>query len=169
MHLLYTRFFTKAMRDMGLVDFDEPFTAAVQPGHHPGAGRPEMSKSRGNVVNPDDYVDALRRRHVPLLPDVHRPVGPGRPVEPAGIEGVHRFLNRVWAWRMASGGHPRPVPGMPPAQSLSGEPPGTGGAAPDTVAAIVDAIRDLRRVAHRSIREVSEDYLGFHFNTVISG
>jgi leucyl-tRNA synthetase len=57
---------------------------------------------------------------------------------------------------------------MPPAQSLAGEPPGSGGAAPDTVAAIGDGSRGLRQAAHRAIKEVGEDYAEFHFNTALS-
>jgi leucyl-tRNA synthetase len=81
---------------------------------------------------------------------------------------VHRFLGRVWAVAQATGGRPRQVPGMPPPQSLAGEPPGSGGVPPDTVAAIDDGNRDLRRAANRAIKEVTEDYGGFHFNTAVS-
>ena len=82
MHLLYSRFFTKAMRDLGLVTEREPFQRLFNQGQILGADGERMSKSRGNVQDPDELVDALRRRHGPAVPDVHGPVGPGRPVEP---------------------------------------------------------------------------------------
>jgi valyl-tRNA synthetase len=82
MHLLYARFFTKAMADLGLVHEREPFKRLFNQGQILGADGERMSKSRGNVQDPDELVAALRRGHGPALPDVHGPVGPGRSVEP---------------------------------------------------------------------------------------
>ena len=82
MHLLYSRFFTKALRDMGLVDEREPFLRLFNQGQILGADGERMSKSRGNVAGPRRAGRALRRRHGPAVPDVHGPVGPGRSVEP---------------------------------------------------------------------------------------
>ena len=87
MHLLYARFFVKALHDMGLLNFDEPFTRLFHQGMMLGPDGQKMSKSRGNVVAPDDAGRALRRRHRALLPDVHGAVRPGRPVEQAGHRG----------------------------------------------------------------------------------
>ena len=81
MHLIYTRFFTKTMRDMGLVDFDEPMTALYNQGMVLGEDGEKMSKSRGNVVAPDDLVDAVWRGHGAHLPDVLRQVGSRRSLE----------------------------------------------------------------------------------------
>ena len=83
MHLLYARFFTKVLRDLGLLDFDEPFKRLFNQGIITKDGA-KMSKSRGNVVNPDDYVASHGRRHRARLPDVHRPLGPGRRLERPG-------------------------------------------------------------------------------------
>ena len=82
MHLLYARFFTKAMADCGLVRDREPFQRLFNQGQILGADGERMSKSRGNVQDPDELVAALRRGHRPAVPDVHGPVGPGRAVEP---------------------------------------------------------------------------------------
>ena len=70
------------MRDIGLVEQDEPFLRLFNQGQILGADGERMSKSRGNVQDPDELVAALRRGHGPAVPDVHGPVGPGRPVEP---------------------------------------------------------------------------------------
>ena len=82
MHLLYSRFFTKAMRDLGLVHEGEPFRRLFNQGQILGADGERMSKSRGNVQDPDELVAPLRRGHGPPVPDVHGPLGPGRPLEP---------------------------------------------------------------------------------------
>ena len=82
MHLMYARFFTKAMADIGLVRDREPFLKLFNQGQILGADGERMSKSRGNVQDPDELVAALRRRHGPAVPDVHGSVGPGRSVEP---------------------------------------------------------------------------------------
>jgi len=168
LHLMYSRFFIKALRDMHHLDFDEPFTALRNQGQILGADHHRMSKSRGNVVNPDDLTSRFGSDTVRCFLMFIGPWDQGGPWNPSSIEGVHRFLGRVWGVAQASGGHPRMVPGMPPAQSLAGEPPGSGGAAPDTVAAIGDGSRGLRQAAHRAIKEVGEDYAEFHFNTALS-
>ena len=82
MHLLYAREFTKMMRDVGLVQQNEPWKRLFNQGQILGMDGERMSKSRGNTQDPDELVAQLRRRHDPAVPDVHGPVGPGRPVEP---------------------------------------------------------------------------------------
>ena len=96
MHLLYSRFFTKAWRDLGLVGRREPFMRLFNQGQILGADGERMCKSRGNVQDPDELVAALRGGHGPPVPDVHGAVGPGRPVEPDRDRRRPRFLNRVW-------------------------------------------------------------------------
>ena len=168
LHFLYARFFVKALRDMHLLDFDEPFMAVRNQGQILGADHHRMSKSRGNVVNPDDLTSRFGSDTVRCFLMFIGPWDQGGPWNPSSIEGVHRFLGRVWSVAQATGGQPRAVPGMPPAQSLAGEMPGSGGAAPDTVAAINDGSRELRRAAHRAIKAVGEDYAELHFNTALS-
>jgi leucyl-tRNA synthetase len=95
MHLLYVRFFTKAIRDMGLIDFGEPFLKLFNQGTIT-KGHVKMSKSRGNVINPDKYIAELGA-------DVFRAyvmfIGPweqGGEWDDSGINGINRWLNRVW-------------------------------------------------------------------------
>jgi len=140
LHLMYARFFVKALRDMGRLTFDEPFTALRNQGQILGADHHRMSKSRGNVVNPDDLTSRFGSDTVRLFLMFIGPWDQGGPWNPTGIEGVHRFLGRVWAV----------------AQAGSGGPSGSGGE------------RELRHATHRAIKQVSEDYADFHFNTAIS-
>ena len=96
MHLLYTRFFTKAARDMGVVEIDEPMTRLFNQGQILGPDGQRMSKSRGNVIAPDDQVSRWGadtfRAYLMFL----GPWDEGGPYDPSGISGVHRWLNRVW-------------------------------------------------------------------------
>jgi len=141
LHLMYSRFFVKALRDMGHLAFDEPFTALRNQGQILGVDHQRMSKSRGNVVNPDDLTGRYGTDTVRLFLMFIGPWDQGGPWNPTGIEGVHRFLGRVWAAAEASG----------------------GSASTDEA-----ATRALRQLTHRTIRDVGEDYAAFHFNTAIS-
>jgi leucyl-tRNA synthetase len=139
MHLLYARFWTKVMHDAGLIDFVEPFTTLRNQGvlHAPDGRR--MSKSRGNVITPDEVIakhgtDALRAYILfigPFDADVFW--------DESGMRGVTRFLERYW--RVASG------------ESASGETPS----------------RPLAtRMMHRTIKRVTEDFEQFKFNTAVA-
>ena len=95
LHLLYSRFFTKALRDMGLIDVSEPFNNLFAQGMI-NFGGSKMSKSKGNIVSPEAYfdshgADSLRLYHLFMGP-------PSDSVEwnDNGIEGTRRFLNKVW-------------------------------------------------------------------------
>ena len=96
MHLLYARFFTKALRDMGLVEFDEPFLRLYNQGVMLGEDHEKMSKSRGNVVNPDEYVELMGADSVRCFLMFLGPWDQGGPWSTSGINGVARWLNRVW-------------------------------------------------------------------------
>ena len=144
MHLLYTRFFTKAMRDAGVVDFDEPMLRLFNQGMILGEDGEKMSKSRGNVVNPDDYVSRYGADAVRAFLMFIGPWDQGGPWNPRGIGGVQRFLHRVWT-----------VVVNPPTT--------TAGATPSD-----RQIADLRRATHQTLLKVTADYEEFKYNTMIA-
>ena len=141
LHLLYTRFFTKSMRDLGLVWFDEPMLRLLNQGIILGPDGARMSKSRGNVVNPDDYVGSLGVDTVRCYLMFIGPWDSGGPWNPKGIEGVHRFLHRVW--------------------HLVVDPAPEGSATSEPAAGV-------RRAIHQTLKRVTEDLEGFRFNTAIA-
>ena len=95
MHLLYARFFTKALRDMGYLDFDEPFNALVHQGMILGPDGQKMSKSKGNTINPDVYVDKYGADAVRLFFEFAFSYTDGGPWSDSGIESMARFIKRV--------------------------------------------------------------------------
>jgi leucyl-tRNA synthetase len=153
MHLLYARFFTKAMRDIGLIGESEPFRRLFNQGQILGADGERMSKSRGNVQDPDDLVQRYGADTVRLFLMFMGPWDQGGPWSPSGIGGVHRFLNRLWT--IALDPHGR-EPGDPDSGAL---PAGVDEAA---------AKLQIRQAAHRTLKGVTADYESFHFNTMIA-
>lgn len=97
MHLLYARFFHKVLRDLGLVNGDEPFTALLTQGHVLKDGT-KMSKSKGNVVDPDALIDRLGADTVRLFMMFAAPPSQSLEWSDSGVEGSHRFLKRLWAY-----------------------------------------------------------------------
>ena len=150
LHLLYSRFFTRVLRDVGLVQFDEPFTRLLTQGMVLKGGV-VMSKSKGNVVDPDDMLqkygaDALRLYVMFVAP-------PEKEVEWSddGLEGSFRFLARLWRivdhW----------------AETIRGASGPAGGADSN------DAERQLRRKTHDTIRRITADIEErVHLNTAVS-
>ena len=153
MHLLYSRFFTKALADLGVVSGREPFRRLFNQGQILGADGERMSKSRGNVQDPDELVARYGADTVRLFLMFMGPWDQGGPWSPTGIGGVHRFLNRVWTLALDAHGM---EPGDPGAGRLpEGEDP-------------TAALRAIRMAAHRTLRAVSEEYEGFRFNTMVA-
>ncbi|HVM29787.1 MAG TPA: leucine--tRNA ligase [Candidatus Limnocylindrales bacterium] len=153
MHLLYSRWFTKALNDMGLVSEREPFKRLFNQGQILGADGERMSKSRGNVQDPDELVARYGADTVRLFLMFMGPWDQGGPWSDTGIDGVHRFLRR--AWTVVLDPHGR-------------EP---GDAEGDRMAAGVsvnEAADDLRRQAHRTLQKVTEDHANFRWNTMIA-
>ncbi len=96
LHLMYARFWTKAMRDLGLIDFDEPALRLRNQGIILGEDGEKMSKSRGNVVDPDDLVSQYGTDTVRLYLQFIGPWDQGGPWAPKGVNGIYNWLGRVW-------------------------------------------------------------------------
>ena len=150
MHLLYTRFFTKALRDLGVVDFDEPMLRLFNQGMILGPDGEKMSKSRGNVINPDEFVDKYGADTVRGYLMFIGPWDMGGPWDMNAIEGVYRFLHRVWGVVVDD---PQMVnPTLDPSVQ------------PD-----IQVVRSLERKLHQTIMKVGDDMANFRFNTAIAG
>jgi leucyl-tRNA synthetase len=142
LHLLYGRFFCKALNDLGLVHEREPWLRLFNQGQILGADGERMSKSRGNVQDPDELVARYGADTVRLFLMFMGPWDQGGPWSPTGIEGVHRFLRRLWTVALSSY---------------------------STTQAVTDEQADgLRRFAHRTLKKVTDDHATFHWNTMIS-
>ncbi len=153
LHLLYGRFFSKALNDLGLVKEREPWLRLFNQGQILGADGERMSKSRGNVQDPDKLVDRYGADTVRLFLMFMGPWAQGGPWNAKGIEGVNRFLRRLWTVALDPTGR---EPGDAKAGRL---PAGTTAEA---------AAEDLRRAAHRTLKRVTDDHADFGWNTMIS-
>jgi leucyl-tRNA synthetase len=158
MHLLYTRFWTKMMRDIGLVSFDEPVKRLMTQGMVTNlvAGTSEwkrMSKSLGNGVDPDDMIAAYGADAVRLFILFAAPPENELRWAETGIEGGVRFLRRIWGmvWRWRG--------------RLSEAPRKEDEAAG---AEFSDAARALRRKTHQTIARITDDFEELHFNTSVA-
>lgn len=138
MHLLYARFFIKAIRDLGMIDIDEPFKKLFNQGTII-AQRQKMSKSRGNVVTPDPYVAELGADTVRTYLMFIGPWDEGGEWQDKGINGVHRWLRRVWNLALD-----------------------------DYSTTSTSSDEEVRRFTHRTIKRTTEDIDRLHFNTAIA-
>lgn len=143
MHLLYSRFFVKALRDLGLLSFDEPFKRLFNQGTII-FGHQKMSKSRGNVVAPDEFVKRVGADAMRCYLMFLGPWDQGGEWNDSGLNGMFRWMNRVWE-----------LAHRDPAELKD---------------ATVDAgsDRDLTRLVHQTIRKVSDDLEKFKYNTAIA-
>ena len=147
MHLLYSRFFTKVIYDIGLIGFKEPFSRLLCQGMITKDGA-KMSKSKGNVVTPDGYLDRLGADSLRLYIIFMGPPEVDKDWSDRGVEGASRFLRRVW--RMV---HERYLPFIEKGSAPSKE----------------DARhRALRGLTQRTVRDVTRDVEQFAFNTAVS-
>ncbi|MFC1899030.1 leucine--tRNA ligase [Chloroflexota bacterium] len=142
MHLLYARFFTKAIRDIGLIDFGEPFLRLFNQGIII-ADNQKMSKSRGNVVTPDEYVNSLGADVVRVYLMFVGPWEQGGEWNDSGISGISRWLNRIW----------RLVLEEYKVQTSDGD---------------IKTRRDLQRITHQTIKKVTNDIERCRFNTMVA-
>jgi leucyl-tRNA synthetase len=144
LHLLYSRFWHKVLFDIGVVSTPEPFKKLVHQGIVLGEDNQKMSKSRGNVVNPDEMIDRFGADAVRLYEMFMGPLEAMKPWSTRGVEGVTRFLERVWRLMVNEEGR------------LS--------------SAVVSRSPSLehQRMLHQTIKKVTEDIEHLRFNTAIS-
>ncbi|MEW6593262.1 MAG: leucine--tRNA ligase [Thermodesulfobacteriota bacterium] len=149
LHLLYSRFFTKVLRDLGYLTVDEPFTNLLTQGMVIKDGS-KMSKSKGNVVDPNELIDRYGADTVRLFSLFAAPPERDLDWNDQGVEGAYRFLNRIYRFVSDRLAALQQAPTTIPAE-------------------LNDPSRALHRKTHQTIRKVSADLDGkFHFNTAIS-
>jgi leucyl-tRNA synthetase len=140
MHLLYSRFFTMVLNDLGLVDFREPIKRLFNQGEVLGPDGKRMSKSHGNVVNPDEHVEASGADAVRGWLAFLGPWDQGGPINDSALGAIKDLTRDIW--NLATS------PGPDQAQGLSDE--------------------EVRRAVHAAIKGVGQDVEGFRFNVMVS-
>lgn len=143
LHLLYARFWHKVLYDLGLVPTKEPFMKLVNQGMILGSNHEKMSKSKGNVVNPDDIVDQYGADTLRLYEMFMGPLEESVPWDEKGLHGANKWVHRVWRLLMDDNNHLR-----------------------DRVSTFNDG--KLTKVYNQTVKKVTEDYERMHFNTAIS-
>lgn len=141
-HLLYARFWQKVLFDAGLVSTDEPFQKLAHQGVVLGPDGQRMSKSRGNVINPDEVREKFGADAVRLYICFMGPFDKDKPWDTSGIDGVRRFLDRVWRLVFDESGKLHATDDAPN--------------------------EELQRQLHKTIKKVSEDIESMSFNTAVS-
>ena len=142
LHLLYARFWTKAMRDLGLIDFGEPFKKLMNQGIILGEDNEKMSKSRGNVVDPDNLVKEYGSDTVRLYLQFIGPWEAGGPWAPKGVNGIANWLGRIWTLFLEEPNKNEPSENV--------------------------SINDLEYNLNYTIKKVADDTENFKFNTSIA-
>ena len=143
LHLLYARFWHKFLYDLGLVPTPEPFMKLVNQGMILGSNHEKMSKSKGNVVNPDDIVEEYGADTLRLYEMFMGPLEESVPWDEKGLHGANKWLHRVWRLLIDDNNHLR-----------------------DRVSTINDG--KLDKVYNQTVKKVTDDYERLHFNTAIS-
>jgi leucyl-tRNA synthetase len=144
LHLLYARFWHKVLYDIGVVSTPEPFMKLIHQGTVLGEDNQKMSKSRGNVVNPDEMIDKFGADAVRLYEMFMGPLEAMKPWSTRGVEGITRFLDRVW-------------------RLVVGEDGGLSRAVVES-----EPTLDQKRLLHQTIKKVTEDVEELRFNTAIA-
>lgn len=142
-HLLYSRFWQKVLFDVGLVTHDEPFQQLAHQGMVLGPDNQKMSKSRGNVVNPDVVKQEYGADAVRMYISFMGPFDRDKPWSTQGVEGVRRFLDRVWRLCFDESGN-------------------------DITAEVKDIPEELLKSYHKTVKKVTEDIEAMSFNTAVS-
>lgn len=143
LHLLYARFWHKFLYDIGIVPTKEPFQKLVNQGMILGDNHEKMSKSKGNVVNPDDIVEEYGADTLRLYEMFMGPLDASIAWSTDGLNGANKFINRVWRLIIDENDHLR-----------------------DRVTTLNDNSLDL--IYNQTVKKVTEDYTALHFNTAIS-
>ena len=149
LHLLYSRFFTKALRDMGLLDVDEPFTNLLCQGMVKDANGETMSKSKGNVVPPSSVIEPFGADTMRLAILFIAPPEKDFDWDPNAVEGANRFIKRAWrtVWQLVQT---------------------AGDASALDKASLSKPALELYRERHRTLAKCTEDFDRGQFNTAIS-
>jgi leucyl-tRNA synthetase len=149
LHLLYARFFSKVLRDLGMVSFTEPFTNLLTQGMVIKDGA-KMSKSKGNIVDPEDMIKRYGADTTRLFSLFAAPPAKDLEWQEEGVEGGYRFLNRAWrlVYELRDG-----LPEKP---------------SPVVKADLSPQLGEMRSRVHKTIKKVTEDIERFHFNTAIA-
>jgi len=142
LHLLYLRFYARALADAGVLPLREPIKRLFNQGMILGEDNEKMSKSRGNVVAPDALVERYGADTVRAYLMFIGPWDQGGPWNSSGIEGAHRFVQDVWYLAQSDGAPAATTP--------------------------EDKVRDLTRLVHQTLRKVSDDYAAFKYNTLLA-
>ncbi|MCX6053589.1 MAG: leucine--tRNA ligase [Chloroflexi bacterium] len=142
MHLIYTRFFHKALRDMGITQGNEPMVQLRNQGMVLGEDSEKMSKSRGNVVAPDNLVQSYGADTLRAYLMFFSRWDMGGPWSSGGIDGTARWIRRIWNVVL------EPISGGIPSEA---------------------SVKTLRRKVHQTLRSITQDFEGFEFNTIVSG
>lgn len=143
LHLLYARFWHKFLYDLGVVPTKEPFQKLVNQGMILGSNHEKMSKSKGNVVNPDDIAEQYGADTLRLYEMFMGPLDASIPWSEEGLGGAYKFINRVWNLLIDENDNLR-----------------------DRVTTINN--HDLDKIYNETVKKVTEDYEAMHFNTAIS-
>jgi leucyl-tRNA synthetase len=144
LHLLYARFWHKVLYDIGVVATKEPFQKLFNQGMILGENNEKMSKSKGNVVNPDDIVDSHGADTLRLYEMFMGPLDASIAWSTNGLDGSRRFLDRIWRLIVEENGELNP-------KIQENE-----------------EAANLEKVYHQTVKKVTEDYEGLRFNTAIS-
>jgi leucyl-tRNA synthetase len=144
LHLLYARFWHHVLYDLGHVSTKEPFKKLVNQGMILGEDGAKMSKSRGNVINPDEIIDRYGADSLRLFYMFLGPLEKAKPWSVSGIQGSNRFIRRVWSMLTEENGN------------LSKK------------ICDIEADNDLTRLIHQTIKKVTDDIEALRFNTAIS-
>jgi leucyl-tRNA synthetase len=151
LHLLYVRFVAMALHDAGLLDFEEPFTKFRAHGLIIKDGA-KMSKSKGNIINPDEYIKNFGADTLRMCLMFLAPFEQGGDFRDSGVLGIERFLKRVWNFAAV-------IPAKAGIQDSSKEKPGFQ---------IKPGMTDSAVLLHKTIKKVTEDIEDLHYNTAIS-